>query len=183
MEYFLKFHILFKAFNNQSTTKMKNSNNFYLSISLIFLSFFVSIDTARCNNVDFQKDSTQIIALILSAQDKSFKNFPEAAHELSQAILITQKLGSTTLLFKIYRSAGGIYEENSKLEEAEAFYKKSLDLIDHVSDASKLDIYIDWAIINKKTGKYKTSKDYYDRTLELLNRLVILKWWNLLTMA
>ncbi len=171
MEYFLKFHILFKAFTNQSTTKMRNSNNFYLFLSIIFLSFFVSTDTARCNNVDFQKDSTQIIALIHSAQDNSFKNFPKAAHELSQAILITQKLGSTTLLFKMYRSAGGIYEENSRLEEAEAFYKKSLDLIDHVSDANKLDIYIDWAIINKKTGKYKTSKDYYDRTLELAQQI------------
>ena len=148
MEYFLKFHILFKAFTNQSTTKMKNSNNFYLSLLIIFLSFFVSTDEARCNNSDFQKDSSEIIALIQSAQDKSFKNFPEAAHELSQAILLARNLGSTTLLFKTYRSAGGIYEENSKLEEAEAFYKKSLDLIDHVSDASKLDIYIDWAIIN-----------------------------------
>ena len=100
MEYFLKFHILFKAFTNQPCTKMKNLNNFYLSLSLIFLSFFVSTDEARCNNSDFQKDSTKIITLIQSAQEKSFKNFQEAAVEIGEAIAISQRMGSNTLLFK-----------------------------------------------------------------------------------
>ena len=138
---------------------------------IIFLSFFASTHDARCNNAELQKDSTEIISLIQSAQQKSLKNFPEAAQELNKAIAMTQRIGSATLLFKIYRSSGSVYEDNSKLEDAAAYYKKSLDLVGHVSDADKLDIYIDWAIINKKIGKYKVSRDYYDRTLELAQQI------------
>lgn len=150
---------------------MKKSENYYLLLSILIFFFFVSIGKAKGNNDNFQKDSLEIIVLIHSAQQKSLKNFSEASEDLEKAISLAQKLGSYTLIFNTFRYTGGIYEENSKLEEAAVFYKLSLDLIEHVSDVHKLDIYIDWAIINKKTGKYKISKDYYERTLELAQKI------------
>ena len=172
MECFLKFHILFSSVTkNRSLIKMNILTKFLSFLCVVFLSSILSPERALCNDPIFQKDSIEISILIKSASQQVFKNFPESIKELDKAIEIAIRINSPTLLFKVYRKAGGIYESNSKLEESAAYYKKSLDLIDFAPDALKLDIYIDWAIINKKRGKYKLSKDYYDRTLELAQRV------------
>ncbi len=151
---------------------MKNSRKLFLYLVMIVLSSLTSPERAQCyNDPNFQKDSIEISTLLKSATQQVFKNFPESIKQIDNAIVIANRANSPTLLFKVYRKAGGIYESNSKLEESAAYYKKSLDLIGFVPDALKLDIYIDWAIINKKRGQYKLSKDYYDRTLELAERV------------
>ena len=120
------------------------------------------------NNI---KDSTEITSLIQSAQKKSFKNFGEAYKEITYAIEIANKTGVESLIFKTNRTAGLIHEENSRLEEAAVFYKTCLDIAPHLSSARQLDIYLDWAILNKKLGKYKIAKDYYIRTKDLATQV------------
>lgn len=146
---------------------MKVLTYLWMTVMLIVLSF----RTAWGQNVNFQQDTTEIITLVKTASQLSFKNFQEASKSIQKAIEIAERIQNIPIIFKVYRKAGMIYESNSKLEDAANFYKKSLDLIDQVNDTQKLDIYIDWAIINKKRGKYKVSKDYYDRTLELATKV------------
>jgi signal transduction histidine kinase len=127
--------------------------------------FFISAFDARCAP-DLQRDSVEVMEHLKSAQKNSFKNFAEAQKELALAIEAAQRTGKVTLMFKVYRAAGTIYEDNSKLEEATEYYKKGLEFSEQIPEGSKLDIFVDWAIINKKAGRYKISRDYYDRTLQ-----------------
>lgn len=133
----------------------------------IYISTFAFAQVAKCNDADMTKDSIELLAYIRAAQKNSFKDFIQAQSDLSKAVEVALRTNQPTMLFKAYRASGSIYEENSKLIEAEGFYKQALEYSYAVSDASKLDIYIDWAIINKKNGKYKVARDYYNRTLEL----------------
>jgi signal transduction histidine kinase len=145
---------------------MRTFNIRHLLPFLLILCFlYISAFDARCTP-DEQRDSVDVMEHLKLAQKNSFKNFVEAQKELALAIEFAQKSGKATLMFKAYRAAGSIYEENSKLEEATEYYKKGLDFSEQIPEGSKLDIFVDWAIINKKAGRYKISRDYYDRTLQ-----------------
>ncbi len=145
---------------------MRTFNIRHLLPFLLLPSFlFISAFDARCAP-DLPRDSVEVMEHLKSAQKNSFKNFSEAQKELALAVEAAQRTGKATLMFKAYRAAGAIYEDNSKLEEATEYYKKGLEFSEQIPEGSKLDIFVDWAIINKKAGRYKISRDYYDRTLQ-----------------
>ena len=138
---------------------------------LFFLSFLVFTEELGARNPDANGDSTAIMQLYISAKQKMLKNFPEALKDINQAIEKAEKLNNKLLLFRVYRKKAFICEENSRIEEAGQNYQRCLELSDYVNDTSKLEINYDWAIINRKLNHYKVSRDYFNRTLDLAQKI------------
>jgi signal transduction histidine kinase len=115
-------------------------------------------------------DTSSFSILIDSARSNKFKNFTLAIAQIQKAVNIAQNENDKKKLHKSLRLMGLIYEDNSRLKEAANAYSKVLDIVPSLPDTFKLDIYIDWAIINRQLGNYKISKDYYERTLALAEK-------------
>jgi signal transduction histidine kinase len=142
----------------------------YKSLFLCFiLSFFSQIEKGKCHSTEFQKDSTQIIFLLKCARQHSLTDFPNAILETKNALYLAINLNDKKILFNVYRNTGDIYENNCRLKDAYIFYEKALNLQDFISVGKKLDIYLDWAIVNKKLFNYTVSRDYYNKILDLAN--------------
>jgi signal transduction histidine kinase len=140
-------------------------------IFLVILCFFSHLEEQRCANPDFVKDSTDIKILLLSAQENATANFPNALTQAKKALYLAQNLQNKGLLFDAFRMLGRIYEDNNYLVEAYSWLDKALQLQDFLSYGHKLDIYLDWAIVNKKLSNYDTSKEYYQKALNLANTI------------
>ena len=134
---------------------------------LVCWAFFIFMGEQRCSSVDFQKDSIQIRTLLATAQNTSIKDFHGAISETQIALDLAYKLDNKKLIIIVYRAQGNIFEENNRLNDAYSCYHKALSLIDDVPTNLTLDIYLDWAIINKKLSKYDVTRDYYQRALDL----------------
>ena len=129
--------------------------------------FFLNVEKQICSTIDYKKDSTTIKDLLNTAQDNSTKDFQGALSKAKTALSLSENLLDNKLLFFAYRTLGIIYEENNHLTEARNCYEKALALQQQVSESSKLDIYLDWAIINKKLLKYEITREYYKYALNL----------------
>ena len=138
---------------------------------LISTAFFLCLGKQWCQTVDFQKDSIHARDLLKSAQNIAIINFPKAISETRNALSIAQRLNDNKLKFSIYRIQGDINENNNHLNEAAACYEKALALQDFVSVSNKLDIHLEWAIINKKLAKYDVTTTYYQYALNIANKI------------
>lgn len=134
---------------------------------IVLISSLGGVGKLWSNNPNFYRDTATINELLTSARKKSLKNFEEAIAEANKAIEIAKRLDDKLLMFKAYRRTGTILEDNNKIEYAAENYQQCLNLTEYVSDILKMDIYIDWAIINKKLNHFKISRDYYNKTLTL----------------
>ena len=120
---------------------------------------------------DTVNSSQTISQLLKSAKQKTLKNFDGALVDANQALNLSIYKQNKPSVFQSYRRIGNIYEENSRYKEARLYYEKAISLSKTINnDSSKLDIYVDWAIINKKTGNYKIAQDFYNATLELAEK-------------
>jgi signal transduction histidine kinase len=142
----------------------------YKSLFLcLILSFFCQLEKGKCHTIEFQKDSTQIFSLLKCARQHTLTDFPNAILETNNALYLALNLNDKKILFTVYRNTGDVYENNCRLNEAYTFYEKALNLQDFISVGKKLDIYLDWAIVNKKLFNYTVSRDYYNKILNLAN--------------
>ncbi len=137
------------------------------------------MEKQSCANIDFKKDSTKIKDLLNTAQDNSTVDFSKALSQAKNALNLANSLTDKNLLFTAYRTIGIINENNNRLIEAYSWYEKALTLQGYLSNASKLDVYLDWAIINKKLSKYEITRQYYQYALDLaikINDLEIVEY-------
>ena len=137
------------------------------------------MEKQSCANIDFKKDSTKIKDLLNTAQDNSTINFPKALSQAKNALSLAYTQTNNNLFFSAYRAIGIIYENNNRLIEAYSWYEKALILQDYLPNSSKLDVYLDWAIINKKLSKYEITREYYQYALDLaikINDLEIVEY-------
>lgn len=121
----------------------------------------------KCSTIDFQKDSIQIKKLVKFARQNAIKDFSQTILDIQNALDLALKLNNNKLIFYVYRIKGNINEDNNRLTDAYKSYEKALGFQDFLPINLKLDIYLDWAIINKKLSKYDVTRDYYQRTLDL----------------
>ena len=131
----------------------------------------MNVEEQKCTNMDFKKDSTQIKNLLDVAQANSISDFPKALAQVKKALSFAYKYPDNCLLFSVYRTMGVIYEDNNRLSEAYLWYEKALQLNEYLPNSTKLDIYLDWAIINKKLSKYEITRAYYKHTLDLATKI------------
>ena len=117
------------------------------------------------------KDSALISKFLLTATEKTFTNFGEATQCGEQAIQLAQKASNPLVLLKSYRTLGLVFEQNGRLEQAKNYYYQALTLEEFAPNALKLDVYLDFAIVNKKIGNYKISQDYYNKALDLATKI------------
>jgi signal transduction histidine kinase len=139
-----------------------------LKFFIIMVLMVINISIVSANNIE--SDSLKFVQSYDSAGKNKFKNFPLAISEIQKAIEIASRLGDKEKLFGSHRRMARIYEVNSRLKESAECYVKAMAISEHLRDTFQLDIFIDWAIINKKLGNYKISKDYYERTLALAEK-------------
>ena len=138
---------------------------FSTTILAILLSLLPYFATSRTDGFTNVPDS--ISALLKQADQEEDKNLSAAIHHIDQVIAWADNTNNTPVLFKIYRKKGYLYEQNNNLEQAAKAYSSALALQSKVSDTDKTDIFLDWAILNKKTGDYKTAKEYYQNALKI----------------
>ncbi len=134
----------------------------FLVFSLLFLSNSMMGRTDELNNIP---DS--IAQLMRTADQKVTDDFPTAIALVDKAISWANQANNKRALFKMHRKKGYYYEQNNNLDQAALAYTTALGLQDYVSDTAKIDIFLDWAILNKKRGDYKTAKEYYQNTLKI----------------
>jgi signal transduction histidine kinase len=142
-----------------------------LHLKLIFIVILVMIKPLYLSAYNIEPDSIKYLSLLDSANKIKFKNFPLAISLIQEAETLAIKIGNKKKLFTVYRRRGLTYEDNSRLKEASIEYTKALAISEHMLPTDQLDIFVDWAIINKKLGNYKISKDYYERTLALAEKI------------
>ncbi|NJN35259.1 MAG: tetratricopeptide repeat protein [Saprospiraceae bacterium] len=87
--------------------------------------------------------------------------------ESNEAVSWALKSDNPHFIFTAYRRLGRVLEDIERLPEASEKYYKALEVSFKLPVATQLDIMIDWAIINKKLGNYKISKDYYETALNI----------------
>jgi signal transduction histidine kinase len=135
----------------------------FLLASLIALipSFAIGKTTAFPNVPD------SISALVTKVIDETFDDFPAALTHINRVIDWASKNNNAIFLFKSYRIKGYACEQNNDLEAAAQAYSQALALQTMVSDTSKADIFLDWAILNKKRGEYNIAKEYYQNALKV----------------
>lgn len=141
---------------------------------LLRFAFFIVATFLFSNQLlafDYHQDTASVFRLCKSARKNTIKNYPLAVLQIDSASEITNRIGDRKLLFKVHRVAGLISEDNNKFANARDNYNKALFCIEDVTDSQKLDIYIDLAIVNRKLSNYKISRDFYDKTLILAQKL------------
>lgn len=132
-----------------------------------------SIGTVLAHNNPDSTAFRQEVSVILKKSKKiSFKDLPQALRLIDSAGRKANDYGTPVWMsLDIYRARGLVYENNNLLNEAKTAYQQGLKLAEMLSDTDKLAIYNDWAIINRKMGDYKVSKDYYLLTLDVAKRV------------
>jgi tetratricopeptide (TPR) repeat protein len=138
---------------------------FYTFLLACFIAFSPAFAIGKTSAFTNVPDS--ISALVDKAQDETFDDFPAAIRHLNQVIDWASKNNNTLFLFKCYRIKGYACEKNNDLEEASQAYSQALALQGMVSNTLKADIFLDWAILNKKRGAYNVAKEYYQNALKV----------------
>ena len=138
---------------------------YYTALLVFFLFFLSNSMMGRTDELDNIPDS--IILFIKKADLVIADDFPTAIAFIDKAIVWANQENNKPTLFKMHRKKGYYYEQNNNLEQAALSYTAALSLQSFISDTAKIDIFLDWAILNKKRGDYKTAKEYYQNTLKI----------------
>jgi signal transduction histidine kinase len=142
---------------------------FYTLLIACFLAFtptFVIGKTTAFANVP---DS--ISALAEKALDETLDDFPAAISHINRVIEWAIENNNTNYLFKCYRIKGYACEQNNSIDQAAQAYSQALALQMLVTDTAKADIFLDWAILNKKRGEYNVAKEYYHNALKVAEKM------------
>ncbi|MEN9609906.1 MAG: hypothetical protein RLZZ628_720 [Bacteroidota bacterium] len=130
---------------------------------------FAHSSQSRQDSMIFRKE---IIVLLRKSKKLAFKDIHQALQLTDSALFKAARYGNPAwMLIDIYRSKGLIYENNNLLNDAQTAYQQGLKFAPMAPDTDKLAIFNDWAIICRKMGDYKTSKDYYLLTLDVAKRI------------
>jgi signal transduction histidine kinase len=144
---------------------MVTTMRFYTVFSaflLLFIPHFAIGKTTVSSNIP---DS--ISNILEKAQDETFDNFSMAITHIDQVIEWANKNNNARFLFKCYRIKGYACEQNNDIEQAAKAYSQALALQSMVNDTARADIFLDWAILNKRRGDYTTAKEYYQNALKV----------------
>ncbi len=146
---------------------MKALNSSTIHFLLIVFFFFTNVKEPRCENIDANKNPAEIKNFLENATDISTIDFQKAITQATNGLNLAHALHDNNLIFFAYRTLGIINEDNNHLIEALNWFGKALSIEIEQSNSFKLDIYLDWAIINKKLSNYQTTKEYYQKALDL----------------
>jgi signal transduction histidine kinase len=138
---------------------------------LISFLFVICLKTADAAGLPPQQAQDTIKKLLRTASKLSNEDLEGSLKAVNAAMVIAKESNLPKQLFHVYRLQGYILEQNSRLHDATVAYQEALGLQNAVNDSSKMDIFIDWAIINKKLGNYKISKEYYTYVLKIAEKL------------
>jgi signal transduction histidine kinase len=109
---------------------------------------------------------------ILSVANKySLTNLKTALAYAEIAIEKAQKTNNAEDIFNAYRGMGFIYEDNRDLEKAIQAYEFAAQISQTLPDSFKTTIFNDLAVLNRKTSHFRVSYDYYDRVLDIAQRI------------
>lgn len=147
------------------TNKFVMTMRYYTALLVFSLLFLSNSMMGRADELNNIPDS--IIQFIKTADQIVVDDFPRAITLIDKAINWANQENNKPTLFKMHRKKGYYYEQNNNLEQATVSYVAALGLQSYVSDTAKIDIFLDWAILNKKRGDYKTAKEYYQNTLKI----------------
>ncbi len=108
-----------------------------------------------------------IKALINKALEYRLKDEKVASHALNEARILATATQDWVSFFKIEKSAGLIFEDNNRLDSSLVHYQMALNYANQLNNNRfRATIFNDIAIVNKRMGKFKTAKDYYQQSLE-----------------
>ena len=130
----------------------------------------MNMEKQKCDNIEFSKDPFEIKNLLNTAKDNSTIDFTKSISLAKKGLNLAESIHDKNLIFYAYRTLGFINENNNRLTQAYNYYEKALGMQKEQPTSCKLDIYLDWAIINKKLSHYEVTKEYYQKTLDLANK-------------
>ena len=134
--------------------------------TFLFLLFILLFPTySRAIPTSSVPDSIKMLLKI--AQEKTYNHYTDALADVDKALAWAILNHNTSFTVQCHREKGYICEQNSDWAQAETAYKAALDMQFDVSDNEKTDIFLDWAILNKKQGHYKIAQEYYEKALSI----------------
>ena len=114
------------------------------------------------------KKVTEILGF---ANQCSYNDMPKALMYADVALAKAKKQGISEDVFSVQRDIGFIYEDNAILDKAVKAYETAANTASDLHDSLKTTIYNDLAIINRKSGNFKAAYSYYEKVLELSEKM------------
>ena len=105
------------------------------------------------------------------ANQYSYSDMPKALLYAHIALEKAQKQGNGEDVFAAQRDMGFIYEDNAVLDKAILAYETAAKTAANLHDTLKTTIFNDLAIINRKVGNFKAAYSYYEKVVELSERM------------
>ena len=137
----------------------------HIAKTLLVLLIAICLNSVQAAVLEPTQDRDSIKNLLHWASKRKYNDINGAMTAINSAITIAKESNLTTSLFNIYRTQGYIFEQNSRPRDASSAYRNALLLQNVVNDSAKMDIYMDWAIVNKKLGNFKIAHEYYNYAL------------------
>jgi signal transduction histidine kinase len=141
----------------------------YITFLSLFLLFSVGkVQAFTADDISNTKVDTTIVNAHWEQADKYVKlgEADRAFAAIDAAFKVIKMSNDAQWLYKILRRGGSIAEEFNRLDVAKRYYGEVLTITKSLSSTQQFDIFMDWAIVHKKSGDYSISKEYYTKALE-----------------
>jgi signal transduction histidine kinase len=120
-----------------------------------------------------EKDTppSDIKVLIDRALEHRLKDEKRSMQTLDEARKIAAIKNDWISFFHIEKCSGLIFEDNNRLDSALTHYQIALNHANQLGNNNfRATIYNDIAIVNKRMGKYKIAKDFYQKSMEVAHQ-------------
>ncbi|MCS7014110.1 MAG: tetratricopeptide repeat protein [Chloroherpetonaceae bacterium] len=113
-------------------------------------------------------DSLTVATLCDLAEEYRTHNADSAHHFIQQAAAIAEKLGSKSLLLRIFKVKGDLARDQGSHADAISLYNHALSLAKEIRDTAKLAIlYNNLALVYSRLSEYPTALDYHFQSLRI----------------
>lgn len=123
-------------------------------------------------NLLFAQNQSDVTYWLDKADKVAFSNLDSALVFNDKALNIAQLINNQLLVFKVYRNRAFVLEDNNRFQDAVLAYQNAKNIAENSLDIkSKLAIYNDWAIINKKIKEFKVTQEYHLKAIALATQI------------
>ncbi len=149
--------------------------SFILAVTPIVVSGAEAVDlplaTQPHDSLVKAMQNKKVMEILEFANQYSYKDMPRALIYADIALNKAKKLGNNEDVFQVQRDIGFIYEDNAILDKAILAYEMAAKTASTLHDTLKTTIFNDLAIVSRKVGKFKDAYSYYEKVLDLSEKM------------
>ena len=138
-----------------------------ISTFILFMSCSLLVFSDTIQDIEKETTSMTVYDILDESESHAYKDFELALlyNKVAHKKAVSNK--DDKRIFECVRSLGLIYEHNNSFTKALEHYLQASALSTNLPIADQLTITTDIAIIHKKIGNFKTSKEFHIKALEM----------------